>query len=137
MKWRGIAIAIIAFFGMVDALFLTMKRGAGPVPCNITSGCNDVLTSSYSELAGIPISWFGLFFYLIVFSCAVFALYGAPQALLWIFWPASAAFVVSALLTGIQAFTLNAYCEYCLASAAMSTSIFLLAPSPRWRRHPE
>lgn len=136
MNWRAILIATLAFVGMIDTFYLSAKRGSGPIPCNITTGCNDVLTSAYSELGGIPISWFGLVFYVVVFSLSVFALSGMPGTLSWIFWPASAAFLVSVLLTGIQAFALKAYCEYCLASAALSTAIFLLSPSPRRHKHP-
>jgi len=121
---------------MVDTFYLSVKRDTGPIPCHVTEGCNDVLTSRYSELAGVPISWFGLAFYVAVFGAAVFELFGSPKALSWIFWPAAAAFVVSAGLTGIQAFALEAFCEYCLLSAALVTTIFLLAPRPG-RQRPE
>lgn len=136
MKRRSAIIAVIAFLGMVDTFYLSAKRDTGPIPCHVTEGCNDVLTSRYSELAGIPLSWFGLAFYVAIFSCAVFELFGTPNALTWIFWPAAAGFVISIVLTGIQAFALNAFCEYCLASAAMVTTIFLLSPRPHRHKHP-
>jgi uncharacterized membrane protein len=127
MKTRALAIALVAFIGMVDTFYLSLKRDAGPIPCHVTRGCNDVLTSEFSELAGIPISWFGLLFYLFVFSAAVFEVSGSAKTLQWIFWPALAAFVISLVLTGIQAFVLRAFCEYCLVSAALVTTIFLLS----------
>lgn len=130
MKRRALAIALLAFLGMVDALYLSFKRNAGPIPCHVTQGCNDVLTSKYSAVAGVPISWFGLAFYLTVFSIAVFAYFDSPGLLNWIYWPTGVALLISGLLTGIQAFTLHAYCEYCLVSAALVTTIFLLAPHP-------
>ncbi len=111
---------------MIDSLYLSLKRDAGPIPCHITKGCNDVLTSAYSELAGIPISWFGFLFYIAVFSCAIFALFGSIGLLRWLLWPVVAAFVISIGLVGIQAFVLNAYCEYCLGSAVIVTAIFVL-----------
>jgi uncharacterized membrane protein len=37
------------------------------------------------------------------------------------------------ILVGIQAFVLKAFCEYCLASAAFMTAIFVLSPRP-WRQ---
>ena len=64
MKARFAVIAILAFIGMVDALYLSIKRNAGPIPCHVTRGCTDVLTSRYSEIARIPISWFGAGFYI-------------------------------------------------------------------------
>ena len=142
MKLRSALIALFAFIGMVDALYLSIKRNAGPIPCHITRGCTNVLTSKYSEIAGIPLSWFGLAFYVVVFSLAVFKVFEDPKHPIdrlpgWIFYFAGAALVVSALLVGIQAFILKAFCEYCLLSAALVLTIFLLAPHPGGHKLPE
>lgn len=96
-----------------------------------------MVTSQYSEVLGIPISVFGLVFYLAVFSLAVFQLSGAGKTLHWIFWPAAAALGISAVLVGIQAFALKAYCEYCLLSAILVLTIFLLSPRPWAHKHPQ
>jgi uncharacterized membrane protein len=135
MKIRPILIALLAFFGMVDALYLSMKRNAGPVPCHITRGCTDVLTSKYSEIAGVPLSWIGLVFYVTIFSLAIFKIFEDPEQasgvpLRGIFYLSGTALIISALLVGIQAFILKAFCEYCLLSAALVLSIFLLCPHP-------
>lgn len=137
MNKRAVAIALISFIGMIDALYLSLKRNAGPIPCHVTRGCTDVVTSQYSALLGIPISVFGLVFYLFVFSLAVFQLSGTGNTLKWIFWPAAAAVAISALLVGIQAFALHAYCEYCLLSAILVLAIFLLSPRPWAHKHPQ
>jgi uncharacterized membrane protein len=126
MTLRVLAVLAIAFLGMVDTLFLSLSRDAGPLPCNITHGCTDVLTSAYSEVGGIPISWIGFAFYLTVFGTAVFGAFGEVDAFRILFWPAAAALAVSVVLTGIQALVLQAYCQYCLASAGFSTAIFFL-----------
>ena len=133
MSKRVLAIALIAFLGMVDTFYISIKRGGPPVACHVTKGCNDVLTSSYSTVAGIPISWFGLAFYLLVFSLAIFDLSGSANVARIVFWPALAAFVISVCLVGIQAFVIHAYCEYCLMSALFSTSIFALSIPRRSR----
>jgi len=134
MKVRSAAIAILAFLGTIDALYLSMKRNT-PVPCHITHGCENVLTSKYSEVAGVPLSWIGLGFYITVLSLAVFSVFeetgrssGTPLRL--IFYLSGAALVVSALLVGIQAFIIKAFCEYCLLSATLVLTIFLLSPNP-------
>jgi uncharacterized membrane protein len=127
MNKRVLAIALIAFLGMIDTFYISIKRGGPPVACHVTKGCNDVLTSSYSTLAGIPISWFGLAFYLAVFSCAIFDLSGSANVARLILYPATLAFLISLCLLGVQAFILHAYCEYCLMSALFSTSIFALS----------
>ena len=135
MRTRAALIALIAFLGMVDALYLSLKRNAGPIPCHVTKGCNDVLTSRYSALAGVPLSWLGFAFYLTAFSLAVLKISEDPKkpaenVFKWLFYMAGAALIVSALLTGIQAFILKAFCEYCLLSAALVLTVFLLSPRP-------
>src|SRR5437667_10359254 len=145
MKLRPMLIALLAFIGMIDALYLSIKRNSGPIPCHITRGCTDVLTSKYSEVAGVPLSWFGLAFYVTVFSLAVFTIFEEPgrpaspakSAVSVIFYLSGAGLIISALLVGIQAFILKAYCEYCLLSPALVLSIFLLSPHPVRHTHPE
>ena len=80
MSGRALALTLLSFLGLVDTLYLGIKRGT-PVPCSITSGCEEVLNSRFSELAGIPISWFGFAFYLAVFSSTVFAFFGEDRLL--------------------------------------------------------
>ena len=130
MKGRAIAIALVAFLGMVDTFYLSAK-GSQPVPCRITGGCNDVLTSSYSKVAGVPLSSIGLVFYLTIFSLAIFQIFDSARTLPWIFWLALPGLLISVALVGIQAFVLKAFCEYCLASALLVTTIFFLSPWPK------
>src|SRR5262245_44522186 len=127
MNKRVLAIALLAFLGMVDTFYITiMSRQNLTVECHVTEGCNEVLSSEYSKLAGIPISLFGLAFYVSAFGCAIAELTGAAKLTRLLFWPALGAFLVSVSLTSIQVFVLQKYCEYCLASAMLSTSIFAL-----------
>jgi uncharacterized membrane protein len=135
MKIRPLVIALLAFIGMIDALYLSIKRNAGPIPCHITRGCTDVLTSKYSEIAGVPLSWIGLAFYVTVFSLTVFKIFEDPEnpsilPLRLVFYLAGTGLIISALLVGVQAFILKAFCEYCLLSAALVLTIFLMSPHP-------
>ncbi len=136
MRARTLALVVLPFLGLIDTLYLGLKRGK-PVQCSITSGCEEVLNSAYSTLAGIPISWFGFAFYLTVFSCAVFAMFGEERVLRWLFWPILAAFIVSMGLVGVQAFVLHAYCQYCLGSAILVTLILVASPKPWGHATPE
>lgn len=132
MKGRVLGLILISFLGLIDTLYLGSKRGK-PVPCSITSGCEEVLNSRFSAVGGIPISWFGFAFYLTVFSAAIYAAFGEDRLLKLVFWPALAAFLLSMALVGIQAFILRAYCQYCLGSAMLMTLILLLSPKPALR----
>jgi len=135
MKFRLLPIGCLAFIGMVDALYLSIKRNAGPIPCHVTHGCTDVLTSKYSAIGPVPLSWVGLAFYVTILSLVVFKFFeDGRQPLSFplpaIFYLTGAGLVISALLVGIQAFILKAFCEYCLLSAALVLTMFLLAPNP-------
>ncbi len=134
MKGRALAAAALAFLGMVDAFYLAVTHSSGPVPCHVVRGCNEVLSSRYSEVAGIPVAWFGALYYVAAFGAAVFEVSGRAGSLRRLFWPAAAALAVSLGLVGIMAFVLKAFCEYCLASAALSAAIFVLAA---WRPPPD
>jgi uncharacterized membrane protein len=125
MSLRPLVLLGLSFLGMVDTLYLSLTRDTGLTVCNITEGCGDVLTSVYSEVGGVPISWFGFAFYFFVFGLTVFEAAGGIRTLRLLRWPALAAFVVSAVLVGIQGWVLEAWCQYCLTSAALSTLIFL------------
>ena len=135
MKLSPVGVLALSFTGMVDTLYLSLSRDSGPVPCHITEGCGDVLNSVDPEVGPIPVSWFGLAFYVAVFSAAVFEVFGRRISIRLVIWPAAAALAVSAILTGIQMFVLEAYCEYCLTSAGLSTAIFLLALGTRGSSH--
>jgi uncharacterized membrane protein len=121
-----LAVLGLSFLGMVETLYLSLARDSGPIPCNITTGCGDVLASVYSEIGGVPLSWLGFVFYIAAFGATVFDVFGGSDTFRLIKWPATAAFAVSVILTGIQAFELHAYCEYCLTSAVFSTTICAL-----------
>ena len=110
---------------MVETLYLGLNHGGPGIPCTITHGCEDVLSSVYSEVGGIPISWFGFVFYFTVFAVAVFTVFGTAS-LRWLSIPSAFAFAVSAVLTGVQGWVLEAWCQYCLASALLSTGIAAL-----------
>ena len=130
MKQRATAISVVAFLGMIDALYLSVMRGIH-VPCSVTGGCNEVLTSSYSTVFGIPLSMIGMVFYFSVFCLAVLDAFEVAPLLKWVFWLALPAFVITLVLLYLQAFVILHFCQYCLASAAFVSTIFLISAWPR------
>jgi uncharacterized membrane protein len=119
--------AVLAVVGLADSVYLTVNHYTKtPVPCSIVEGCETVLTSSYAELAGIPIAAFGAAAYFFAFSLAILAAYGNRAA--WMLFGVQALFMaaVSAYLIYVQAFVIGAFCQFCLVSAATSISLFLV-----------
>lgn len=125
--WPPIAAAIAALIGLGDALYLTINHYTGEkVPCSVTGGCEQVLTSAWSEIGGVPLSIFGAVAYFIAFSLAVLVAFGNRK--LWNLYGALAAGMTafSAFLVYLQASVIGAFCQFCLLSAATSTTLFIL-----------
>lgn len=111
----------VSFLGFADAAYLTLEHFLNRIPPCTVGGCEVVLTSPYAVVAGVPIALFGALYYIVVFFLI---LYGAHRRLLVAL--VSLGFVASLALIGLQAFVINAWCLYCLGSAATSTTLFII-----------
>ncbi len=131
----GTLLAALAFVGLVDAIYVGITSSQGfVIPCGLTGGCDQVLNSPYSKVAGVSIAWIGLGFYAFVLSAGVFAIFGFFKLLRLSLAASLAAFAVSLYLLYLQAFVLKAYCDYCLLSALLVTLILGVHVSVRpWK----
>jgi uncharacterized membrane protein len=130
-----IATAILALVGLVDALYLTIKHLTGQgVQCTVTSGCEEVLTSAYASIGGMPLAAFGAVAYFTVFSLATLALYGYRIAQTLLFYLVAAMAVTSLFLIYVQAFVIGKWCQFCLLSAAVTFCLFGIALAGRVSR---
>lgn len=119
------AAALTALVGLGDSIYLTAYHlRAEPVPCNILSGCETVLTSPYAEIAGVPLAAFGAAAYFVAFALAILALYGGQLA--WKLFGLQVALMAAytVWLIYVQAVILGAFCQFCLLSAV--TTFILL-----------
>lgn len=138
--WDG-AVALLALVGLVDAGYLTTEHLAGRignVPCMVTTDCGGVLTSSYATLPGdIPLAALGALAYFAAFSLATLAAFGYDSARKLLLPLVLTMFAASLWLLYVQAFVLEAFCSYCLLSAAISTTMTALVLVRRWlsRKH--
>ncbi len=122
-----IASAIVALVGLGDSIYLTVHHfTAEPVPCNILGGCEKVLTSSYAEIAGVPLAAFGAAAYFVAFSLAILTAFGDRR--MWTFFGIQTTLMAlfSAWLIYVQAFVIGAFCQFCLLSAVTTLLLFSL-----------
>lgn len=119
---------VVAFLGFLDAMYLTANKYFGvPITCNVTHQCDTVLTSSYSEILGVPVVLPGVFFYLaVLFGAYLYLETKNRRVLLAVALLPIGGLLFSIWLTIVQAFILHAWCQYCLLSAASSTLLFVL-----------
>ncbi len=87
------------------------------------SSCETVQSSQWSELAGIPVAVLGLVGYLTILATLFIA--GELSRALG-FLVALIGFGFSLYLTYREAFSIHAYCEWCLTSAACMTVLAVL-----------
>ena len=122
-----VVIALLSLGGLADALYLTVEHITGQsVRCTITSGCSEVLSSSYATLFGYPLAGFGAVAYFSVFSLAILAFFGYRIAGTLLIPLVSAMFLMSLWLIYLQAFVIHAFCQFCLLSAAITFTLTIL-----------
>lgn len=124
-----IGVAVFSLLGFINAsyLFLTSYYGESPV-CNFTSGCDVVAASPHSKIFGVPLSLLGAFFYLISIGFASWALSARdPLQRYYILAVSLLGAASSVYFLYLQAFVIQAWCEYCLFSAFVTFVLLALS----------
>lgn len=126
-KWIYFVTALLAVVGLGDALYLTIQHMTGTsVPCSVTSGCEEVLTSAYAEVAGFPLAAIGAAAYFSVFSLSILAAFGYHTARRLLLPLVAIMVLVSVWLFYLQAFVIRAFCQFCLLSAAITIALMIV-----------
>jgi uncharacterized membrane protein len=121
---RG-AAAAIALIGVGVAAYITIVDSGGGHPLCVAggSGCETVANSSYSHMFGINVAVFGILGYVLLFAAAL--LPGDPGRFAGLL-VALIGFGYSAYLTYLELFTIDAICQWCVASAILMTVLLVL-----------
>ena len=126
-KW----IALVSLLGLFIGAYLSLyKLGyIGTLSCGVGS-CETVQTSRWSMLLGIPVATWGLGFYLLMMVLAVAGIQpryeesaGLSVAMLLL---ATWGVLFTGWLNYLEAYVIHAWCEWCLGSAALVVTLFLL-----------
>jgi uncharacterized membrane protein len=119
---------VIGLIGFADASYLTLERVQGIIPPCTIAGCDIVLTSQYSAIAGVPVSLLGVIFYLATLIGLFIYIESRNLKVLKLTLGFSAVGFLSTLwFLFVQAVLLKAFCQYCLISAVTSTILFGMA----------
>ena len=120
---------ILAFLGFIVATYLTILHLKHLIPpCTVTQNCEKVLTSQFAAIGPIPLALLGSLFYLTIIILCVLLLTNYKKLFLDLYYGfASLGFIASITLFLIQAYILQAFCQYCLLSEAISIGIIILA----------
>ena len=126
------AMALLSLAGLFIALYLHLYKigKIGSLACG-TGGCETVQLSSYSTFLGIGVAFIGVLGYAVMFGVAMLALQprfaGATWPLKAMVILSAGALVFTLYLTYVELFVIEAICRYCVASAVLVVSLFLVS----------
>lgn len=126
-KIGAIIFLALGVAGFLDSGYLALESYRGSVPiCTILTGCQEVLASGYSKVAGVPLSYLGVLYYSIVIAGSLLYLDIKNVKVLH----ALSGFTMIGILASVyflylQFFVIQALCIYCLFSAMTSTLLFI------------
>ncbi len=118
----------LSAIGFLDAAFLTIQHFTrDPFACPIFGGCDEVTSSIYSQVFGIPIALFGALYYGVIFALTLYCYLKSNRKLfLTISHLSILGLITSIYLVTVMVFVLNSLCFYCLVSATSSTLLFVI-----------
>jgi uncharacterized membrane protein len=129
---RRMWMALISLAGLFLSAYLTLYKFGfiGSLVCGASS-CEQVQTSRWSVFLGLPVATWGGGFYALMLVLTIAGLQDRFVAssrlslamVLLCGWGA----LFTAWLNYLEAFVINAWCEWCLGSAAMVLLLFILA----------
>ena len=118
----------LAFVGLGDTLYLSYFQYLNLIPTCAIGGCEQVLTSEYSKLFGIPWSYIGLVYYTYMLCLSVLLIIDPTSRGLRIGALAYTGFGVlysSWAIFYIQLTVIGAICQFCAISAAIVLLLFI------------
>ena len=126
-----IFVATLGLAGFFVARHIHKEKGAGrPLVCPVRFDCDTVVHSDYSKFFGIPVEFFGMIYYALVFfgyMALSFLPEGLPNDLvLGLALISVGAFLFSMYLIYVQIFILKKACSWCFVSAFICICIFIL-----------
>ncbi len=118
----------IAIVGLLVSGYLSIVYATqGPIPCSLHGGCEVVRASTYAHIFGISTPYYGVVYYVLL---ALGALLLTPLRKAALRIPllvlTGMGLAVSIWLTYLEAFVIQAWCQWCLVSAVLTLLAFLV-----------
>lgn len=138
-RWSRYLMGGVATTGAVLTGYLTLIKFSGNEAACPIKGCDQVLSSDYATVFGLPLALFGCLAYLAMLVMAVGPTLLKSEAqietrqkledITWnlLFLGGAAMMIFSGYLMYLLVTELKSFCLYCVISAVLSTSLFLLS----------
>ena len=122
----GLAAAV-SLIGLSDSIYLTVEHVSGrTVQCTIVQGCSTVLSSPYASYRGVPLALVGAIAYFTFFSLATLAAFEYKFAGKLLLPLVALMLLVTVWLFYLQAFVIEAFCQFCLLSAGVTVVLSVI-----------
>ncbi len=125
-------IVTLSLVGALLSLYLVLWKAGmlGALACG-TGGCETVQLSKWGDFLGLPVAAYGLVGYLVMMGVGMVSLQPAwenrSEPSLFLFAASGLGVAFTLYLTYLEAFVIHAWCRWCLGSAAIIASIFILS----------
>ena len=128
----NLILYIATIIGFLDSAYLSYtKLTSINLYCSPGFGdCNTVNASQWAYILGIPVAYLGLIAYAAIFFLVIFGKkinFIKPFSEYILFFAGLFGFLFSAYLTYIEAAVLHTFCQWCILSAAMITTVFIIS----------
>ena len=126
-------VPVLAIIGAGIAAYLAYIELSGDAAvCGPLGHCNEVQSSSYAQVLGVPVAFLGLSAYLCLAGGSLInRMRGGTAAMGTISWVVAFVGVLFSLyLTLLEPFVIGATCMWCLTSAVLITTILHLLTDP-------
>src|SRR3989338_4934394 len=127
-----VLIIFLAFVGFLIARYIRhhKKNVQEALICPLKANCDTVIHSDYSVILGIPLEILGMTYYgLLAISYGlliILPIFGQPLIVSGLLLATVCAFAFSIYLTLVQAFVIKNWCTWCLISATICATIFVI-----------
>jgi uncharacterized membrane protein len=129
---KRMLVALVALTGVFVALYLRRSKLGyiGTLACAVGS-CEKVQTSKWATFLGFPVGMWGVGYYVAVLGMAIVGLTprfaesrGLSRLLLGV---TAIGLLFSLWLTYLELFVIDAICQWCVISAILAASLFVLS----------
>src|SRR3954471_5863791 len=130
---KRMLLALLALVGVFLSLYLTLYKVGiiGTLACSNFGSCETVQTSRWATFLGLPVAAWGLGYYALILALSFAGVQerwsesrGIPTLVLMLTgW----GLLFSAYLTYLELFVIHAICTWCVGSAVLATSMFVVA----------
>jgi len=128
-RWVPWVLTTASYAGFAISAYLTFVHYRGYVsPCYVVHGCEQVQTSRFSAVLGVPVALLGTIFFAVMFylGIALLTRSGAKLVRTYKILAYLGALAVIPLFL-LQAIALRAFCSYCVASEVIMLSLWIVS----------